>query len=142
MPKLPSSRVALSFESSLLSTFLKGSSFAALPLSTKDVDIPYFVQKKPQIKKRYNREQKSTLIDSVEKACPLLFKIHTHIYDGHQCYALSVTHRKYFLLVIKPNDNPSHFPIISSGFSPVFFEKRVFHHRMFLQRSNWLPYSF
>ena len=44
MPKLPSSRVALSFESSLLSTFLKGSSLAALPLRTKDVDIPYFVQ--------------------------------------------------------------------------------------------------
>ena len=44
MPKLPSSRVALSFESSLLSTFLKGSSWAALPLRTKDVDIPYFVQ--------------------------------------------------------------------------------------------------
>ena len=41
MPKL---RVALSFESSLLSTFLKGSSLAALPLRTKDVDIPYFVQ--------------------------------------------------------------------------------------------------
>ena len=40
----PSSRVALSFESSLLSTFLKGSSLAALPLRTKDVDIPYFVQ--------------------------------------------------------------------------------------------------
>ena len=35
---------ALSFESSLLSTFLKGSSFAALPFRTKDVDIPYFVQ--------------------------------------------------------------------------------------------------
>ena len=33
-----------SFESSLLSTFLKGSSLAALPLRTKDVDIPYFVQ--------------------------------------------------------------------------------------------------
>ena len=32
------------FESSLLSTFLKGSFFAALPLRTKDVDIPYFVQ--------------------------------------------------------------------------------------------------
>ena len=32
MPKLPSSWVALSFESSLLSTFLKGSSWAALPL--------------------------------------------------------------------------------------------------------------
>ena len=30
--------------SSLLSTFLKGSSLAALPLRTKDVDIPYFVQ--------------------------------------------------------------------------------------------------
>ena len=44
LPKLPSSRVALSFESSLLSTFLKGSSLAALPLRTKDVDIPYFVQ--------------------------------------------------------------------------------------------------
>ena len=41
--KLPSSRVALSFEF-LLSTFLKGSSLAALPLHTKDVDIPYFVQ--------------------------------------------------------------------------------------------------
>ena len=36
--------VALSAESSLLSTFLKGSSFAALPLRTKEVDIPYFVQ--------------------------------------------------------------------------------------------------
>ena len=44
MPKFPSSRVALSFESSLLSTFLKDSSLAALPLRTKDVDIPYFVQ--------------------------------------------------------------------------------------------------
>ena len=32
------------FESSLLTTFLKGSSLAALPLRTKDVDIPYFVQ--------------------------------------------------------------------------------------------------
>ncbi len=39
MPKLPSSRVALSFESSLLSTFLKDSSFAALPLRTKDGDF-------------------------------------------------------------------------------------------------------
>ena len=35
---------ALSFESSLLRTFLKDSSLAALPLRTKDVDIPYFVQ--------------------------------------------------------------------------------------------------
>ena len=34
----------LSLESSLLSTFLKGSSFATLPLRTKEVDIPYFVQ--------------------------------------------------------------------------------------------------
>ena len=32
------------FESSLLSAFLKGSSFITLPLRTKDVDIPYFVQ--------------------------------------------------------------------------------------------------
>ena len=40
----PSSRVALSLESSLLRTFLKDSSLAALPLRTKDVDIPYFVQ--------------------------------------------------------------------------------------------------
>ena len=44
MPKLPSSLVALSLESSLLRTFLKDSSLAALPLRTKDVDIPYFVQ--------------------------------------------------------------------------------------------------
>lgn len=44
MPKLPSSRVALSFESSLLRTFLNCSSFAALPLRTKEMDIPYFVQ--------------------------------------------------------------------------------------------------
>lgn len=36
--------VALSLESSLLSTFLKRSSFAALPFRTKEVDIPYFVQ--------------------------------------------------------------------------------------------------
>ncbi len=42
MPKLPSRRVALSLESSLLSTFLKGSSFAALPLRAKEVDIPVF----------------------------------------------------------------------------------------------------
>ena len=34
--------MALSFESSLLSTFLKGSSFAALPLRAKEVDIPVF----------------------------------------------------------------------------------------------------
>ncbi len=32
------------FDSSLLRTFLKDSSLAALPLRTKDVDIPYFVQ--------------------------------------------------------------------------------------------------
>ena len=44
MPKLPSSLVALSLESSLLRTFLKDSSFAALPLRTKEVDILYFVQ--------------------------------------------------------------------------------------------------
>ena len=44
MLKLPSSRMALSFDSSLLSTFLNVSSFAALPLRTKEVDIPYFVQ--------------------------------------------------------------------------------------------------
>ena len=44
VPKLPSSRVALSFESSLLRTFLKDSSLPALPLRTKEVDIPYFVQ--------------------------------------------------------------------------------------------------
>ena len=42
--KLPSSLVALSLESSLLRTFLTCSSFAALPLRTKEVDIPYFVQ--------------------------------------------------------------------------------------------------
>ena len=36
--------MALSFESSLLSIFLKDSSLATLPLRTKDVDIPYFVQ--------------------------------------------------------------------------------------------------
>ena len=36
--------VALSLDSSLLRTFLKDSSSAALPLRTKDVDIPYFVQ--------------------------------------------------------------------------------------------------
>ena len=36
--------MALSFESSLLSTFLKGSSLAALPLHTKEVDIPHSVQ--------------------------------------------------------------------------------------------------
>lgn len=44
MPKLPSSLVALSLESSLLRIFLNASPFAALPLRTKDVDIPYFVQ--------------------------------------------------------------------------------------------------
>ena len=42
MPKLPSSLVALSLESSLLRTFLKDSSLAALPLRTKDVDIPSY----------------------------------------------------------------------------------------------------
>lgn len=36
--------MALSLESSLLRTFLTASSFAALPLRTKEVDIPYFVQ--------------------------------------------------------------------------------------------------
>ena len=36
--------MALSLESSLLGTFLKGLSLAALPLRTKDVEIPYFVQ--------------------------------------------------------------------------------------------------
>ena len=35
---------ALSFESLFLRIFLKASSFAALPLRTKEVDIPYFVQ--------------------------------------------------------------------------------------------------
>ena len=44
MPKLPSSRMALSFDSSLLSIFLNVSSFAAFPLRTNEVDIPYFVQ--------------------------------------------------------------------------------------------------
>ena len=44
-----------------------------------------------------------------------------------------VTHRKYLLLIIKPDDNPFHFPIVSSGLSPVFFEKRELYHRMFLQ---------
>ena len=44
MPNLPSSRIALSLDSSLLRTFLKDSSFDALPLRTKEVDIPYFVQ--------------------------------------------------------------------------------------------------
>ena len=42
--KLPSSWVALSLESSLLRTFLKDSSLAALPLRTKEVEIPYLVQ--------------------------------------------------------------------------------------------------
>ena len=36
--------MALSFERLLPSTFLKNSSLAALPLRTKDVDIPYFIQ--------------------------------------------------------------------------------------------------
>lgn len=44
VPKLPSSWVSLSFDSLLLSTFLKGSSLAGLPLHTKDVVIPYLVQ--------------------------------------------------------------------------------------------------
>lgn len=44
MPKLLPSRGALCLESSLLRIYLRNSSLAALPLRTKEVEFPYFVQ--------------------------------------------------------------------------------------------------